>query len=127
MPFPSTRVVHRDRTCEVAGALEQTRPACGTIKRPTSTKSAGGGDTTTYATRATDVPYRARVQGRRTIAGEVGGESTEAERWELSFESGTDVRTFDRFVGETRTWDILEAAAESYEPEVRALAVEVRS
>lgn len=127
MPFPSTRVVHPDRTAVVAETLAQTRPSCGTIRRPTSTKSAGGGDTTTYVMKYTDVPYRARVQGRRAIAGEIGGENDESERWELSFESDTDVRAFDRFVGEGRTWDVLEAGAESYEPELRVLAVEVRS
>lgn len=127
MPLPSTRVVHRDRTAKVAGALDQAKPLCGTIKRRTMTKSAGGGDTETLTVRATNVPYRARVQGRRAIAGEAGGEHTEAERWELSFARGTDIRARDRFVGQTRTWDILSAGAEAFEPELRALAVEVTS
>lgn len=127
MPLPSTRIVHPDRTCEVAGVLDVTKPDRGTIKRRVMTKSAAGGDTETLAVIATEVPYRARVQGRRAIAGDVGGEATEAERWELSFDPGTDIRSLDRFVGATRTWDVLSAGSESYEPEIRALAVEVTS
>lgn len=125
MPFPSTRVVHCDRTSTVADTLADTKPTCGTIKRRIMTKSGAGGDAETLRTIATDVAYRARVQGRRAVAGETGDETTETERWELSFAPGTNVRAGDRFIGEGRTWDILSAGAESYEPELRALAAEV--
>lgn len=125
MPLPSTQVVHRDRTAEIADALDMTKPQCGTIKRREFVKSAAGGDTETLVVKATGVPYRARVQGRRAIAGIAGGEATETERWELSFDPGTDIKALDRFVGVSRTWDVLSAGSESYEPEIRALAVEV--
>lgn len=128
MPLPSTRVVHRDRTCEVAAALDGTKPECGRIYRRVMTKSAAGGDTETLTAVATDVPFRVRVQGRRAVASSVGDQVSESAHWELSFPRGTDIAPItDRVVSDSgRTWDVLEVGSETYEPEIRALAVEVK-
>lgn len=128
MPNPSTSVVHPNRTGEVGGVLAGTKPDTATIVRRTFAKSAGGGDVETVVVVEMNVPFRARVQGRRAIAGNVGAEVTESERWELAFPSGTDVQAItDRVYGNQRTWDVLEAGSESFEPEMRVLAVEVIS
>lgn len=127
MPLPTTTIVPDARLGVVSTMLEGTQPELCTIKRRTFTKSASGGDVQTLKIVATDVPFRARAQGKRVIAGQSGDEPKEAARWELSFPKGQDIRAVtDRVYSNLgRVWDVLNASDESYEPESRVLCVEV--
>lgn len=78
-----------------------------TIQRDTPTADGMGGQTSSWANAATNVPCRYSPDQVADGERELGGKITAVNGWRFTFAYDADVRPADRIVADSRTFEVL--------------------
>jgi head-tail adaptor len=119
MPIPSLAGQARLRV-----ALAHTFNASATIKRKAQVADTTGGFTDSYATVATHMCSFSRSQ-ITPVERENAVQVLAVSFWNLRFAAGTDIRTTDRIVVGTRTFEVVSSATGSLVLATRVVCQEI--